>query len=245
MRPTATSAVLPPRSSASPAWTSPTRPGTAALSRSTSPTLSGVPPRPETDSSRSFECLVRSFSTNSRPARGRPPEAAAAEPAGTRRPQEPASPIPPRVRSPRWRSQRSLTRGFWTRIVVFGASLLIYAWGIRLMARAQHRRRPWHCSLLPPDPLQRRRAHGDCRTPAAPPIEVVPLGRVGAANHSRPAVNSGQPRTATPQVNLPVRWQAYRLDFAYNDEVTGSSPVTPTSHTRKSWPARRSSIPTG
>jgi hypothetical protein len=26
-------------------------------------------------------------------------------------------------------------RGFWTRIVVFGASLLIYAWGIRLMAR--------------------------------------------------------------------------------------------------------------
>jgi hypothetical protein len=26
-------------------------------------------------------------------------------------------------------------RGFWTRIVVFGASLFIYAWGLRLMAR--------------------------------------------------------------------------------------------------------------
>jgi hypothetical protein len=26
-------------------------------------------------------------------------------------------------------------RGFWTRIVVFGASLLVYAWGLRLMAR--------------------------------------------------------------------------------------------------------------
>jgi hypothetical protein len=26
-------------------------------------------------------------------------------------------------------------RGFWTRIVVFGASLLVYAWGVRLMAR--------------------------------------------------------------------------------------------------------------
>jgi hypothetical protein len=30
----------------------------------------------------------------------------------------------------------SLThRGFWTRIVVFGAGLLVYAWGARLMAR--------------------------------------------------------------------------------------------------------------
>jgi hypothetical protein len=28
-------------------------------------------------------------------------------------------------------------RGFWTRIVVFGASLLVYAWGVRLMAREQ------------------------------------------------------------------------------------------------------------
>jgi hypothetical protein len=27
-------------------------------------------------------------------------------------------------------------RGFWTRIVVFGASLLVYGWGLRLMARA-------------------------------------------------------------------------------------------------------------
>jgi hypothetical protein len=26
-------------------------------------------------------------------------------------------------------------RGFWTRIVVFGASLLVYVWGVRLMAR--------------------------------------------------------------------------------------------------------------
>ena len=26
-------------------------------------------------------------------------------------------------------------RGFWTRIVVFGTSLLVYAWGVRLMAR--------------------------------------------------------------------------------------------------------------
>jgi hypothetical protein len=26
-------------------------------------------------------------------------------------------------------------RGFWARIVVFGVSLLIYAWGVRLMAR--------------------------------------------------------------------------------------------------------------
>ena len=26
-------------------------------------------------------------------------------------------------------------RGFWTRIVVFRASLLVYAWGVRLMAR--------------------------------------------------------------------------------------------------------------
>jgi len=28
-------------------------------------------------------------------------------------------------------------RGFWTRIVVFGASLLVYGWGFSLMARAQ------------------------------------------------------------------------------------------------------------
>ena len=27
-------------------------------------------------------------------------------------------------------------RGFWTRIVVFGASLLVYGWGFRVMARA-------------------------------------------------------------------------------------------------------------
>jgi hypothetical protein len=26
-------------------------------------------------------------------------------------------------------------RGFWTRIVVFGTGLLLYAWGTRLMAR--------------------------------------------------------------------------------------------------------------
>ena len=26
-------------------------------------------------------------------------------------------------------------RGYWTRVVVFGASLLVYAWGLRLMAR--------------------------------------------------------------------------------------------------------------
>jgi hypothetical protein len=29
-------------------------------------------------------------------------------------------------------------RGFWTRIVVFGASLLLYAWIVRLMIREHH-----------------------------------------------------------------------------------------------------------
>jgi hypothetical protein len=44
------------------------------------------------------------------------------------------------------------------------------------------------------------------------------VGRAGAVDHPRPAVSSEQPRTATPQVNLPVRWQANRPDLAYNDE---------------------------
>jgi predicted cation transporter len=26
-------------------------------------------------------------------------------------------------------------RGYWTRVVVFGAGLLVYAWGLRLMAQ--------------------------------------------------------------------------------------------------------------
>jgi hypothetical protein len=44
-------------------------------------------------------------------------------------------------------------------------------------------------------------------------------GRAGAANHPGSAVSSGQPWTTTPQVKVPVRRQANRLDLAYNDEV--------------------------
>jgi hypothetical protein len=53
-------------------------------------------------------------------------------------------------------------------------------------------------------------------------------GRAGAADHPGSAVSSGQPGTTTPQVNPPVGWWRDRSDLAYNDEVTGSSPVTPT-----------------
>jgi hypothetical protein len=52
------------------------------------------------------------------------------------------------------------------------------------------------------------------------PSACPTVGRAGAANHRRPAVSSGQPRTTAPQVNPPVRWQVERLDLAYNDEVT-------------------------
>jgi hypothetical protein len=51
-------------------------------------------------------------------------------------------------------------------------------------------------------------------------LHVPHVGRAGAANHPRPAVTSGQPRTTTPQVNPPVRWYPDRPDLAYNDEVT-------------------------
>jgi hypothetical protein len=50
------------------------------------------------------------------------------------------------------------------------------------------------------------------------------LGRAGAANHPRSAVSSGQPRTTTPQVNPPVRWQVNRSDLAYNDDVSPQLP---------------------
>jgi hypothetical protein len=62
-------------------------------------------------------------------------------------------------------------------------------------------------------------------------LRVPYLGRAGAANHPPATVSSGQPRTTAPQVNPPVRWQRDRLDLAYNDQVTASSPVTPTSET--------------
>jgi hypothetical protein len=79
---------------------------------------------------------VRSFSTNSRPALraaacgGRPRAGSDATATG-----EPASPIPPRSTLTSMGIPTLTPRGFWTRIVVFGASLLVYAWGVRLMAR--------------------------------------------------------------------------------------------------------------
>jgi hypothetical protein len=60
----------------------------------------------------------------------------------------------------------------------------------------------------------------------AVPSACPTVGRAGAANHPRSAVNSGQPRTTTPQVNPPVRWQCDRSDLAYNDEVSPSCRAT-------------------
>jgi hypothetical protein len=80
--------------------------------------------------------VVRTFSTNSRPALraaargGRPRAGSDATATG-----EPASPIPLRRNLTSMAIPAFTHRGFWTRIVVFGASLLVYAWGIRLMAR--------------------------------------------------------------------------------------------------------------
>jgi hypothetical protein len=48
---------------------------------------------------------------------------------------EPTSPIPLRSTLTSMAIPAFTHRGFWTRIVVFGASLLVYAWGVRLMAR--------------------------------------------------------------------------------------------------------------
>jgi hypothetical protein len=48
---------------------------------------------------------------------------------------EPVSPILHRHTSHPMALPAFTQRGFWTRIVVFGVSLLVYAWGFRLMAR--------------------------------------------------------------------------------------------------------------
>jgi hypothetical protein len=59
-------------------------------------------------------------------------------------------------------------------------------------------------------------------SPAIPP-HALAWGRAGAANHPRLAVSSGQPRTTTPQVRLPIRWQTNRPDLASNDAATPES----------------------
>jgi hypothetical protein len=78
----------------------------------------------------------RSFSTNSRPALraaacgGRPRAGSDTTVTG-----EPASPIPLRRTLTSMAIPTFTHRGFWARIVVFGGSLLLYAWVVRLMTR--------------------------------------------------------------------------------------------------------------
>ena len=48
--------------------------------------------------------------------------------------------------------------------------------------------------------------------------------RAGAASHPRSGASSGQPRTATPQLNPPVAWWRDHPDLAYNDEVIPELP---------------------
>jgi hypothetical protein len=80
--------------------------------------------------------LVRTFSTNSRPALraaacgGRPRAGSDTTATG-----EPASPIPLRRTLTSMAIPTFTHRGFWARIVVFGGSLLLYAWVVRLMTR--------------------------------------------------------------------------------------------------------------
>jgi hypothetical protein len=57
-------------------------------------------------------------------------------------------------------------------------------------------------------------------------------GRAGAAGHQDQADNHGHQRTTKPEVGKAVRRWLDSLKLAYNDEVTGSSPVTPTTQPR-------------
>jgi hypothetical protein len=80
---------------------------------------------------RSWETFL--YSPQGRPC-GRPP-AALRPGSDTTVTGAPASPIPLRRTLTLMAIPAFTQRGFWTRIVVFSASLLIYAWGLRLMAR--------------------------------------------------------------------------------------------------------------
>jgi hypothetical protein len=64
-----------------------------------------------------------------------------------------------------------------------------------------------------------------------------PPGRAGAAKHQIQPDSHGHERTLNPQVGPTAPWLFDASKLAYNDEVTGSSPVTPTDQHRRS--ARR------
>jgi hypothetical protein len=85
---------------------------------------------------RAVEGAGRLFSTPSRPTLraaacgGRPRAGSDTTVTG-----EPASPIPLRRTLTSMAIPTFTQRGFWARIVVFGGSLLLYAWVVRLMTR--------------------------------------------------------------------------------------------------------------
>jgi hypothetical protein len=56
-----------------------------------------------------------------------------------------------------------------------------------------------------------------------------PPGRAGAAKHQIQPDSHGHERTLNPQVGPTAPWLLDASKLAYKDEVTGSSPVTPTS----------------